>query len=976
MPGGELRLRECGSSSSYRAGKLSSTGDFYPLDELGSLPEEVESLKQTPKTSMFRLCLGVFEGGGVKGAALAGAYAEAYRRGVRFSRVAGTSAGSIVAALVAAGASPEVLKEVLQSKPFSSLLRPAGREAFAFSNYSPWKTRALNLFSKTTRQGSLERRLVSAIYYGGSHSVSGIQDWVGEMLVELVESRRRTGAALLQVKSDGSVIRNNQHRDPHVKPVTFAELELPLYVVATDLRQSKAKVFKAPDDGVAAAVACSCSIPLFFQPKPALDSFYVDGGLVSNVPGFAFFEDENETPSELILAFRLLGQTQTRWKEQRPNSLEDLIGALAESLTVACDIQLNLMPNVYAIPIDTKHYLATDFSVGRKELGELFNLGENSARDFFENERKLVQASQPMVSGSDLGPWNLHLVRAILFGQAETCLVCQSALWVRQALPALLSLRVNAPQGRLRIFLPVRKEEDTEEVYWRWMLYQLGAEVAEVECCTLEAFYCRSADDRVFAGAAQAKKANQYDLKSWACAWGQSALSLAIEAYLDLLSVREIARHPAADAPVKVEMGSFDEWGKRLIQANQSLYSTQTAGGRRSLPAQAVYILGDYRRAHLLEAWSAWRQCCEEKLGLNCLEPLEISLPGGVKLNLPPIVFEKLNDRDYAAVDELAGVRAHVEILGRNASNLDVLALPEARYNLGQPYRLSEKRQVKATMEPPVSHVQWHRKVEEYTSTGREAAGAEYTAALRSVGMRIRQSERTFLGNLRQATQVLLGHENVWARVTDALFLLRYCLLPITASRLKVDPKSLEQKINANLMVRTNEPPAQTAIRFASGSPPRGIHLTLIRWACEPSARESQERFALPADRSIDGLTLGAPYAFYVGVREFIADVNPSRLQELLARENITPERQSQVLDYFQSHPELRGFVSWPVPFVNNRDRRWGVVNIHWTEPGLVTQEDVQTLEEFSEIQRLFDSLGRDCEVIGRISSKGLSDAI
>ena len=45
----------------------------------------------------------VFEGGGVKGIGLVGAVAVAEERGYQWVNVAGTSAGAIVAALLAAG---------------------------------------------------------------------------------------------------------------------------------------------------------------------------------------------------------------------------------------------------------------------------------------------------------------------------------------------------------------------------------------------------------------------------------------------------------------------------------------------------------------------------------------------------------------------------------------------------------------------------------------------------------------------------------------------------------------------------------------------------------------------------------------------------------------------------------------------------------------------------------------------------------
>lgn len=64
----------------------------------------------------------VFEGGGVKGIALAGAVQAAEQRGIRFSRVAGTSSGAIVAALVAAGYTAAEMKQLIEAMPFRSFL--------------------------------------------------------------------------------------------------------------------------------------------------------------------------------------------------------------------------------------------------------------------------------------------------------------------------------------------------------------------------------------------------------------------------------------------------------------------------------------------------------------------------------------------------------------------------------------------------------------------------------------------------------------------------------------------------------------------------------------------------------------------------------------------------------------------------------------------------------------------------------------
>ena len=56
----------------------------------------------------------VFEGGGVKGIGLVGAVAVAEERGYQWQNVAGTSAGAIVAALLAAGYTAAEMKEIME----------------------------------------------------------------------------------------------------------------------------------------------------------------------------------------------------------------------------------------------------------------------------------------------------------------------------------------------------------------------------------------------------------------------------------------------------------------------------------------------------------------------------------------------------------------------------------------------------------------------------------------------------------------------------------------------------------------------------------------------------------------------------------------------------------------------------------------------------------------------------------------------
>ena len=62
----------------------------------------------------------VFEGGGVKGIGLVGAVAVAEERGYQWVNIAGTSAGAIVAALLAAGYSATEMKQIMEELDYNS----------------------------------------------------------------------------------------------------------------------------------------------------------------------------------------------------------------------------------------------------------------------------------------------------------------------------------------------------------------------------------------------------------------------------------------------------------------------------------------------------------------------------------------------------------------------------------------------------------------------------------------------------------------------------------------------------------------------------------------------------------------------------------------------------------------------------------------------------------------------------------------
>lgn len=107
----------------------------------------------------------VLEGGGVKGLGLVGAVLQLMREGYTFPRVAGTSAGSMLAAFLAAGATVDQLAQIMERLDYS---RVPDRSAPGVPGLSEGigcctggaHTRAITLIASSPRSlsGSASRR--------------------------------------------------------------------------------------------------------------------------------------------------------------------------------------------------------------------------------------------------------------------------------------------------------------------------------------------------------------------------------------------------------------------------------------------------------------------------------------------------------------------------------------------------------------------------------------------------------------------------------------------------------------------------------------------------------------------------------------------------------------------------------------------------------------------------------------------------
>ena len=278
-----------------------------------------------------------------------GALQHAAKRGVNFSGVAGTSAGSIIAAFLAAGATADQIGSVLEQLDFREFLKPPD---LVVSNVS--------FLQKTIGTiGNFFYPGVSSILENyGLYSSRQIEDWLDRELKQL----------LPQVAGKK-------------EKVKFKDFNKPLWIVAADIVTQNVKIWSKdqnPNDSVAYAVRCSCSIPGFFQ---AVDRHYVDGGLLSNLPSFTFSKEEGAVHSRKILAFTLQGDVDDVQLDTPKSYFKAVIDTAIDG---GANIQERLVENVYEIPIPTGRISSTDFEGMNAEKTKLLVAnGMEAARQFF-----------------------------------------------------------------------------------------------------------------------------------------------------------------------------------------------------------------------------------------------------------------------------------------------------------------------------------------------------------------------------------------------------------------------------------------------------------------------------------------------------------------------------------------------------------------------------------------------------------------
>jgi NTE family protein len=298
----------------------------------------------------------IFEGGGVKAFGMLGALYEAEKMGYTWINVAGTSAGAIIASLIAAGYSAEEIRELVWNLDFTIFkdLSLLGRIPYIGPSLSLW-------------------------FENGLYQGKNLENWVRKKL------------AAKGVRTFKDLVIKEFENDPNCR--------YKLVTIASDI--SRRKLLKLPYDvrdyninpdnlDVAKAVRMSASLPFFYEPckiyyiddkKRYNCAVIIDGGVLSNFPVWIF--DSDDPPSWPTIGFKVVEPDETR--PMRITNPFSLFKAMLSTMMEAHDKIHELDPgsSVRTISIPSLGIKTTDFETIQKYRDRLFQAGVRAAEKFF-----------------------------------------------------------------------------------------------------------------------------------------------------------------------------------------------------------------------------------------------------------------------------------------------------------------------------------------------------------------------------------------------------------------------------------------------------------------------------------------------------------------------------------------------------------------------------------------------------------------
>lgn len=328
---------------------------------------------------------GIFEGGGARGLAHVGALKAAEDNDVQFIGVAGTSAGAIVAALVACGYRANEIYSPNNAGALFSI------DFLQFFDQSDWQN--LGQFQKEVEEA---KQLFAQPTFSLRFccALRGFVRRNREILSRLFTQRGILQTQRFEKWLEQALLARLREKHKGFEPtgpdgrVAFCDLTMPLKIIAADVSSQSIRVCcqeKTPTESVSSAVAASISIPLVFVPKLDDGRVLVDGGILSNFPAWVFDSEKRRMPPFTpTFGFRLIGKDEgSRVAMGKDSPFPDYLTSLFYTSVFGDNaLETRAVDNLHEIPLRVR-IGPLDFNIQKATKDDVYGDGRHDAQQYF-----------------------------------------------------------------------------------------------------------------------------------------------------------------------------------------------------------------------------------------------------------------------------------------------------------------------------------------------------------------------------------------------------------------------------------------------------------------------------------------------------------------------------------------------------------------------------------------------------------------
>jgi predicted acylesterase/phospholipase RssA/CRP-like cAMP-binding protein len=168
-----------------------------------------------------------------------------------------------------------------------------------------------------------------------------------------------------------------------LKEPTFADLKIPLYIVASDILTGDEVVFES--GYVADAIRASASIPVLGEPWQNRGRFLVDGGVVNPLPASVL----RDRGADIVIASNVvqpLRESYSGPRDKMPNIGQIIFNIISAMEAEMIKKQLPLIDVLIHHSISAKHTL--DF----EQVNEVVRMGEDAARQMLPAIKRVLES--------------------------------------------------------------------------------------------------------------------------------------------------------------------------------------------------------------------------------------------------------------------------------------------------------------------------------------------------------------------------------------------------------------------------------------------------------------------------------------------------------------------------------------------------------------------------------------------------------